>query len=260
MDLVTRLITRKISMIRFLLMLFVTLNMVSCKKTADRSCLKATGKIISKTISPGSFNKLYLMEHIEYVLVQDSISFVQLEGGENLLGFIDCTISSGELTIQNNNKCKFLRYKNGKIKAEVHFTQLTDIIFQGTEQLTNKKTWTFNYLNIVLKDTGGSMNLSGFQGSYLNLVNTHGWGDITMNGSVNYFRADMDGNGFFDSRNFLVKDSVSITSVSSTISKLNASNCLLKAQLTGSGDVWYYGIPMKIEKQEMGTGRLVDKN
>lgn len=247
-------------MIKILQILFVALFVISCKKAADRSCLKASGKIISKTIAPGTFSKLYLMEHIEYVLVQDTISFVQLVGGENLLGFIDCSISSGELTIQNNNKCKFLRYKNGKIKAEIHFLELTDLVFQGTELLTNKNKWSFKSINIILKDTGGSMKLTDFEGNHLNLVNTHGWGDITLSGSVYYFRADFDGNGYFDSRNFSVKDTIAITSISSTISKINASNCLLQAQLKGAGDVWYFGNPTKIEKQELGTGMLVNKN
>jgi hypothetical protein len=200
------------------------------------------------------------MEHVDYVLVQDTMDFVVLEGGKNLLGFINCLVSNNELTISNENKCKFFRYKHGDITAEIHFVQLSDLVFQGTEVLTNKNNWNFNDLNIILKDTGGSINLKGFNGNYLNLVNTHGWGDVTMSGNVNYFRADLDGNGYFDSRNFKVNDSISIISASSTLSKLNSTNCLLKAELKGAGDVWYFGVPQQIEKKESGAGKLIDKN
>ena len=244
-----------------LLFIFIfSISFLSCKKAEDRSCLKSTGEITSKTIYTGDFSKLYLLEHIEYVLVQDTVSFVYLQGGKNLLGFINCSVVDGELTIKNENKCKFLRYKHGKIIAEIHFVQLSDLVFQGTELLTNKNSLYFNNLNIILKDAGGSMNLTNFNGNYLNLVNSHGWGDISMEGKVNYFRADLDGNGYFDSRNFNVKDSISIISASSTLSKLNSTNCLLKAELTGSGDVWYFGIPQNIEKKEIGSGKLIDKN
>lgn len=239
-------------------LIFITIS--SCKKAEDRSCLKSTGEITSKTIYTGDFSKLYLMEHIEYILVQDTVSFVYLHGGENLLGFINCSVENDELTIKNENKCKFLRYKRGKIIAEIHFTQLSDLVFQGTEMLVNKNNWNFEFLNIVLKDTGGSMYLTNFNGNILNIINTHGWGDITLNGNVNYFKVDLDGNGYFDSRNFNVKDSVSIITASSTLSKLNSANCLLKAELTGAGDIWYFGLPSNIKKKELGTGKLIDKN
>ncbi len=244
-----------------LLFIFIfSISFLSCKKAEDRSCLKSTGEITSKTIYTGNFSKLYLMEHIEYVLVQDTVSFVYLQGGKNLLGLINCSVVDGELTIKNENKCKFLRYKHGKIIAEIHFVQLSDLVFQGTELLTNRNNWNFNYLNIILKDSGGSMNLTNFNGNYLNIVNTHGWGDVTMSGNAKYFRVDLDGNGYFDSRNFMVNDSISIISTSSTLSKVNSTNCLLKAELKGAGDIWYYGIPIKIEKKELGAGKLIDKN
>jgi hypothetical protein len=70
----------------------------------------------------------------------------------------------------------------------------------------------------------------------------------------------MSGNGYFDSRNFIVQDSISVISNSSTISKLNTDSCILKAQLKSIGDVWYYGYPLQIWKEEFGAGKLVDMN
>ena len=36
--------------------------------------------------------------------------------------------------------------------------------------------------------------------------------------------------------------------------------CKLKAEINGIGDIWYYGNPTSIIKQEYGKGLLVDKN
>jgi hypothetical protein len=241
-------------------LLFILLLVFSCKKPDERACLKKSGENTKKIVNPGAFTQVYLKEHLNYVMVQDTTNYVVIDGGENLVGFVDCSIVYGQLVISNNNKCKFLRYKTGKITVEIHFINLTSLVYQGTELLTNRNNWNFDQMSIVLKDAAGSMNLTNFSGNKLNLVNSHGWGDITLDGSVNYFRAEMEGNGYFDSRNFSVLDSISVISNSSTISKLNSANCLLKAQLKAMGDVWYVGFPNQVWKEELGSGKLIDMN
>ena len=239
---------------------FLFLITGACKKPEERACFKTSGPIIKKVIYPGEFSKIYLKEHLDYVMVQDTLNYIVLEAGKNLMDFVDCSILENELIISNNNKCKFFRYKKGQINAEIHFKSADRIIFQGTGILSNRANWKFNTIDIVLKDAGGSMQLTNFIGNSLNLINSHGWGDITLSGEVNYFLADMAGNGYFDSRNFNVRDSISVITNSSTISKLNTTGCKLKAQLKASGDLWYYGLPTQIWKEEIGSGKLIDKN
>ena len=240
--------------------LILLFSIVACKKPDERACLKRSGDNIKKILNPGEFSRVYLKEHLNYVMVQDTVNYIVIEGGSNLVGFVDCSIIDNELVVSNNNKCKFLRYKTEKITVEIHFREIDQLIFQGTELLTNRNNWNFNQISIVLKDAGGSMNLTNFTGNTLNLVNSHGWGDITLSGGVNFFRAEMIGNGYFDSQNFIVQDSISVISSSSTLSKLNSDSCLLKAQLRATGDVWYYGDPFQIWKEELGSGKLVNMN
>jgi hypothetical protein len=240
--------------------LILLFSIVACKKPDERACLKRSGDNLKKILNPGEFSRVYLKEHLNYVMVQDTVNYIVIEGGSNLLGFVDCSIIDNELVVSNNNKCKFLRYKTEKITVEIHFREIDQLIFQGTELLTNRNNWNFNQISIVLKDAGGSMNLTNFTGNTLNLVNSHGWGDITLSGGVNFFRAEMIGNGYFDSQNFIVQDSISVISSSSTLSKLNSDSCLLKAQLRATGDVWYYGDPFQIWKEELGSGKLVNMN
>jgi hypothetical protein len=247
-------------MVRIPLILLILFSIVSCKKAEERSCFKKSGETSKLILNPGEFKRIYLKEHIDYVMVQDTINYLVVEGGKNLIGFIDCSIINNELVISNKNKCNFLRYKTSKITVEIHFKTIENLIFQGTELLTNRNNWNFGQMNIILKDAGGTMMLTNFEGNSLNLINTHGWGDIHLSGNVHYFRADLDGNGYFDALNFSVKDSISVISNSSITSKLNADNCKLKAQLKAIGDVWYVGTPINIWKQELGSGRLIDKN
>ncbi|NCA21131.1 MAG: hypothetical protein EBS86_08345, partial [Crocinitomicaceae bacterium] len=75
-----------------------------------------------------------------------------------------------------------------------------------------------------------------------------------------FFRVDIDGSGYFDTRELQVQDSISILSISPILSKINAENCKLKVELNGEGDLWYYGIPTILLKNEYSNGRVINKN
>jgi len=185
-------------MIRVGFMSFLCILLSACKKPDERACLKRSGEKTKRIVNPGDFTSVYLKEHISYIMVQDTTNYVIINGGENLVNFIDCSITNSQLVISNNNKCKFLRYKTGEISVEIHFKVINELIFQGTELLTNRNIWNFDQINIELRDAGGSINLTNFNGNKINIANSHGWGDITLSGSVNYFRVDLEGNGYFD--------------------------------------------------------------
>ena len=57
----------------------------SCKKSNQRKCFKKEGELIFKEINLPSFEHLLLKENIEFVLIQDTIEKIIIEGGENWL-------------------------------------------------------------------------------------------------------------------------------------------------------------------------------
>jgi hypothetical protein len=69
----------------------------------------------------------------------------------------------------------------------------------------------------------------------------------------------MDGYGTFDARQMLVSDSISVMYASNGISYLRANQLKLKAELSSSGDIWYYGIPTMTYKIRYGSGDLIQK-
>jgi hypothetical protein len=46
---------------------------------------------------------------------------------------------------------------------------------------------------------------------------------------------------------------------SNGISYLRANQLKLKAELSSSGDIWYYGVPTAIHKIRYGSGDLIQK-
>ena len=243
----------------FLMTSFIFL--LSCKKQSDRSCLKNTGSIIEKNIHLPSFSELDLGQNIHYELVQDTVNFVEISAGENLINFISTEINAEKLSIQNNNKCGFLRYKTEKISVKIHFSDLDLIYYHGSEPLLSKDTLDLSSSDLTLNadESSGSINLK-LKAKTIHLNNSNGTPDIELAGSCDFFSIDISANGTFLAKNLFVKDSIYLRSSSSLYSELKSSNCKLKAELSGVGDVGYFGVPSIILTNYYNSGRLIDKN
>ena len=233
----------------------------SCKKPSDRSCYKMTGDNINKIIPLGSFTKIDLGPYIQYELIQDTINFIEISAGEDIINFISSDIEEGKLVIENNNKCRFLRYKKEKVTAKIHFTTLNSIFYHGSEPLISKDTLDFSATTLTLdaNETSGSINLK-LKAKTIYLNNSYGTPDIELAGTCDFFTIDISANGTFSANNLFVKDSIYLRSASSLYSELQSTNCKLKAELSGIGDVGYFGIPSGILTNYYNSGRLIDKN
>ena len=248
-------------LIRLFFVLIIPLIFSSCKKQADLSCFKITGSIIDKIIPLGSFTQLDLGPNIHYELIKDTANFIEISAGENLVNFISSDIEAGKLIIKNNNKCRFLRYKTEKIVVEIHFSVLDFIFYHGSELLFSKDTLDFSSsdLTIDANETSGSINLK-LKAKTIYLNNSYGTPDIELAGTCDFFTIDISANGTFSAKNLFVKDSIYLRSASSLYSELQSTNCKLKAELSGIGDVGYFGIPSGILTNYYNSGRLIDKN
>ena len=246
---------------RLFFFLIIPFLFSSCKKPSDRSCYKMTGDIINKIIPLGSFSQLDLGPYIQYELIQDTANFIEISAGKNLMNFISSEIETGNLVIKNNNKCRFLRYKKEKVTAKIHFTTLNSIFYHGSEPLISKDTLDFpaTSLTIDANETSGSINLK-LKAKTIYLNNSNGTPDIELSGSCDFFSIDISANGTFSAKNLFVKDTIYLQYSSSLYSELQSSNCKLKAELSGIGNVGYFGIPSGILTNYYNSGRLIDKN
>ena len=107
--------------------LLLALIIGSCKRAEDRRCWKPKGKMVTEGRMMPSFNKLSLHDGMDYVLIQDSLDFVNIKAGENLINLVNTTVVDGELTIKDDNMCNFLRELPIDIQVEIHYTSITDV-------------------------------------------------------------------------------------------------------------------------------------
>jgi len=87
-----------------------------------------------------------------------------------------------------------------------------------------------------------------------------GWSDITLSGQCVLLRSHIFGNQILNATDLVVDGSINYVSQAGTLSKINAQFIELKVELSGTGDLWYYGFPSEIDKKEYNSGKLIDKN
>jgi len=246
----------------FLLFLLFLSSLYSCKPAHERTCFKGAGNSDSLIVELPHFEKLILGEHMNFILVQDTIEKVRIYGGENLLDHITIdTDGPLELRISNDNRCRFLRYRKNEINVYIHFKNFNELIYNGSESLTNEGVLDFigNNIQITTEGAAGSidLNLNAYEIYNLNKV---GWSDITLSGQCVLLRSHIFGNQILNATDLVVDGSINYVSQAGTLSKINAQFIELKVELSGTGDLWYYGFPSEIDKKEYNSGKLIDKN
>lgn len=242
-------------------LVFVLLVLVySCKKSEDRTCFKKWGKDAIREVSLPYFEKLEVYEQMEVVLIQDSTNKLVIKGGENVISFIDFEVSAEKkLVLRNKNKCNFLRSYDKKIKVEIHFTELMNIYFEGTEPMYSLDTLTSDYFTLFVRDGAGSVDLT-LNSKVINAEVAHGWGDYSLKGKTDYARIAAKSNGFCNTYGLNVRDSLFVFCQTSSIMKVRADQIPMRVTMINNGIVEYKGIPSSINFQQFGTGEIINAN
>lgn len=242
------------------LLILIVWGVAGCKKAEDRACWKVAGDQGERVVELGSFDRLDLGPHLEYYLVQDSLDKVVITGHENLLNLVECSIDKGLLTISNTNKCNFLRsYKKKGIRVEIHFTDLINLEYKGTEPTENAGTLQLGYFTFHIQDGAGPLHLNlNAQAVYANI--SHGFGDFTLDGTTKYANLRVSSNGYCNTLGLAIEDSIDLVTNTPVPSKVNLGDVPARVEINGSGNVEYTGHPSSLEFNQYGAGNLVDIN
>ena len=240
------------------LLMLIILLLIGCKKAENRHCFKSIGNEIVKEFSLDYFEKLELYQHIEFVLVQDTINKVVLTGGKNLLNDISIAVSDKTLIMKNNNKCNFLRRYDKVVKAEIHFINLLALDFRGTESVTNIGSLNSFWFTLVSIDGSGSVNLN----LNADIVNVYAasYTDFTFTGQAGEAEFTLRSNSFCDTYGLKLKKSLKIESSSVGLAKVNADEIELITEINNKGNINYIGHPTSTKLIKKGKGDLVDMN
>lgn len=115
-----------------LIIILMTLGIIGCKKSSERTCFKGIGDVITYEREANSFNDIQLNDFVDLIVVWDSVHSINITTGENLIEFIGTEISNNKLVITDGNKCDFLRDMNFRSVITVGTPDLSTLEVYGS--------------------------------------------------------------------------------------------------------------------------------
>jgi len=140
-------------------LLIILLNLNSCKKSDDRSCIKSFGDPVSKIIQFDKIDTLELYDDIQLNLIQDNSNYLEIKDFKNTINFIESNFTNNNLTLSNNNKCKVLRSRKKHPEINLHFDTIHKLKLFGGGALTTYSSWNQDSINIFSEESSSILNL-----------------------------------------------------------------------------------------------------
>lgn len=230
-------------------------SLYACKKESKGSCLMGAGNDATekRTISE-KFDEIKAEDNIHILLIQDSLNFIQLQGGENLLPYIETTIENGILHFKNHAQCAFLKGYEHDIKAELHFTNFKSIWNWGSGNISSTDTLRFDTLRLNAQESIGKYDL--LVNNYKTYAQLHtGVSDFILRGKSQEFYSYSRGTGNIKASE-LTSDFVYANNISALDFFVGASK-KMEVLIQYKGNVYYRGNPTVQYQRISGEGKLL---
>lgn len=242
---------------KYQLLFFFSISMVFLSCGKDSSCFKGTGKIVKEQRAiPAGVTTIIAEDNIDIILTQSNEASLTIEGGENLLPYINTDISGSELTISSDNKCSMFRDYSIPVTAYLSIPNLNKISCNGQGNITCTNTLNFPDFQFETSKGTGSINLN-LNSNNVSVIQHSGPADITLKGSTDFLYVYTLGNGWFYLNN-LVSKYVHVSQNGSGDISVNTTN-ELRIELRSAGDLIYYGDPVLNVTLHTGVGEIIKK-
>jgi hypothetical protein len=238
-----------------ILLIAVAIFSYACGK--ESSCFKGTGNIKKeqRTIT-NEITVIELDDKIDLVLTQSNQASLFVEGGENLLPYINTNLSGNTLSISSDNKCSLFRDYGIPVTVYLSLPNLTKIDYTGQGNISTTNTFNISKFDFETSKGTGSINLS-LNATDIAIRQHTGPSDITLAGTAKNVYLFAGENGWFFCQN-LIAENVHANNGSSGDITVNATNSLL-VELTSIGNIDYYGNPIVTVSIHSGKGKIRKK-
>lgn len=222
-------------------------------------CFKSNGTEITDSRTPGQFKIIKTYDKIDLNITKGSEFKVEVVAGKNVIKNIKTKVADGILTIDNNNKCNFVRGYKRKVTVNVTSPYLVRVENHGVGTTTFSESYAQDTIQLLAENSGDII----LHGTF-NQVRTssHGNGDIYLNGSCNSLYVYTYGTNVLKCENFTINNYVFVETISIGDCFINAPNGgKLEYNIWRSGNIYYKGNPAEINSfKGDGKGELIKKD
>jgi len=214
--------------------------------------VKGNGNVTTIERSVGDYDRVGVSGFFDVDLVSGNEGEITLKGESNLLEHIVTEVKNGQLNIKVE-KGYNLRPSNWKdgIHITVPIESIDGVALSGSGDIVGKTKIKSDNFKTSMSGSG-DITLDIDANSVSSSMS--GSGDIRLSGSTTSFEATISGSGdiaAFD----LEADNVDATVSGSANIEVTATK-MLKARVSGSGDIDYKGNPGKVDTKTSGSGDI----
>jgi len=213
--------------------------------------IKGNGNTTTISRTTSDYDGISCAGSMDYVLVKGQEGKITIKGEENLLKHIITKVKDNKLIVKVEKGVNLKSSMNKTIKITIPFEDINSVSLAGSGDLWNNDTINASNLDVSLAGSGDvvlDVNATSVEGSLA------GSGDLTLKGETTNLEASVAGSGDFSGFN-LQADNTEVSVAGSGDAEV-VSNKMLKARVSGSGDIHYKGSPDKEDTKVNGSGSI----
>lgn len=167
-------------------LVYITIALLAVACSKENRCFDGPGKESSRIIVlKNDFQKIHVFDNLGLHFINDSLNYLEIIGGNNLLPNITIDQSADILKIKNENKCQFMS-KQDDITIIYHFTSLSELGAFGYGRISSDHEIMTSF-RIVGDESYSFINLSINNDSIY--ISMNGAPQIDLSGTTNYLYA-----------------------------------------------------------------------
>lgn len=213
--------------------------------------IKGNGNKTTITRTTSDYSAIKCAGSLDYILVKGKEGLITIEGDENLLEYIITQVKDDVLKVKVKDGVSLRTTYNNPIKITIPFNDINLVALAGSGDLYSKDVINANALNVALAGSG-DITLDIKTESVESALS--GSGDITLKGVTENLESKVSGSGDFHGFD-LESNNTEVYVAGSGDAKV-VSNKMLKARVSGSGDIAYRGNPEKEDTKVAGSGSI----
>jgi len=214
--------------------------------------IKGNGKKVTIDRNVSGYDALAVSGWFDIDLVDGKEGELTLEGDENLLEYIITEVENGKLVIKVEKGVNLKPSSSSDgIRITVPVESIDAVSMSGSGDVVGRKTIKASDFKTAMSGSG-DITLDIDSDSITAAMS--GSGDMNLSGQTRSFEATISGSG--DIRAYeLEADDVEVTVSGSADIKVTVKE-MLKARVSGSGDISYRGNPKKVDTKTSGSGDI----
>ncbi len=231
----------------FKLILGATIILAGCN--VGGKYVTGNGNVKSETRNITGFTGVKSSGSIDVVIIQGNNFNVSVENDENLIPLIVTEVRDGILVIHYKDDYNI---NDDHSTVTVTAPEINKVAVSGSADI--KSTGTLKSDKEISFAISGSGDITATVDAPSIKFSGSGSGDISLEGTTKDFESKMSGSGEIKCSN-LKAENVDLSISGSSDAKVFAS-VSLKAKVSGSGDVIYYGNPQNPDIKVAGSGTV----